>query len=191
MFSRPKILFLVSLLFVALLNPKFNPYLLFKFLIFYHSIYTYIHTYIIYTYIHTYMHTYIHTCIHTYIHAYIHTYMHTYIHTCIHTYIHTYIHAYIHTYIHTCMHAYIHTYTGMCPDLGEWWLHKGVLNVRNLVIFNIYAQTACRHFYFCVKWLARLSTFIHTDILVLVSESVVVVILSEWWLFYLSGGYFI
>ena len=37
MFSRPKILFLVSLLFVALLNPKFNPYLLFKFLIFYHS----------------------------------------------------------------------------------------------------------------------------------------------------------
>ena len=37
MFSRPKILFLVSLLFVALLNPKFNPYLLFKFLIFYHK----------------------------------------------------------------------------------------------------------------------------------------------------------
>ena len=37
MFSRPKILFLVSLLFVVLLNPKFNPYLLFKFLIFYHS----------------------------------------------------------------------------------------------------------------------------------------------------------
>ena len=37
MFSRPKILFLVSLLFVALLNPKFNPYLPFKFLIFYHS----------------------------------------------------------------------------------------------------------------------------------------------------------
>ena len=41
MFSHPKILFLVSLLFVALLNPKLNPYLLFKFLIFYHSyIYT-------------------------------------------------------------------------------------------------------------------------------------------------------
>ena len=37
MFSRPKILFLVSLLFVALLNQKFNPYLPFKFLIFYHS----------------------------------------------------------------------------------------------------------------------------------------------------------
>ena len=30
----PKSLFLVSLLFVALLNPKFNPYLLFKFFIF-------------------------------------------------------------------------------------------------------------------------------------------------------------
>ena len=44
MFSRPKILFLVSLLFVALLNPKFNPYLLFKFLIFYHSsIISYMH----------------------------------------------------------------------------------------------------------------------------------------------------
>ena len=37
MFTLPKILFFVSLLFVALLNPKFNPYLLFKFLIFYHS----------------------------------------------------------------------------------------------------------------------------------------------------------
>ena len=35
---------------------------------------------------------------------------------------------------------------------------------------------------FCVKWLARLSIFIHADILVLVSEFVVVVISSEWWL---------
>ena len=34
---------------------------------------------------------------------------------------------------------------------------------------------------FCVKWLARLSIFIHADILVLLSEFVVVVILSEWW----------
>ena len=42
MFSRPKILFLVSLLFVALLNPKFNPYLLFKFLI---HIYIYLRIY--------------------------------------------------------------------------------------------------------------------------------------------------
>ena len=33
----------------------------------------------------------------------------------------------------------------------------------------------------CVKWLARLSIFIHADILVLVSEFVVVVFLSEWW----------
>ena len=52
MFSRPKIFFLVSLLFVALLNPKFNPYLLFKFLIFYHIYtYTYINIYNIYVYI--------------------------------------------------------------------------------------------------------------------------------------------
>ena len=35
---------------------------------------------------------------------------------------------------------------------------------------------------FCVKWLARLSIYIHADNLVLVSEFVVVVILSEWWL---------
>ena len=41
---------------------------------------------------------------------------------------------------------------------------------------------------FYVKWLARLRIFIHADILVQVSEFVVVVILSEWWLFYLSGG---
>ena len=34
---------------------------------------------------------------------------------------------------------------------------------------------------FCVQWLARLSSFIDADILVLVSEFVVVVILSEWW----------
>ena len=34
---------------------------------------------------------------------------------------------------------------------------------------------------FCVEWLARLSIYIHADNLVLVSEFVVVVILSEWW----------
>ena len=36
---------------------------------------------------------------------------------------------------------------------------------------------------FCVKWLVRLSIFIHADILVLVSEFVEVVII-------LSGGYY-
>ena len=43
--------------------------------------------------------------------------------------------------------------SGMCPGLREWWLHKGVLNLRILVIFNIYAQTVsripCRHFVLC------------------------------------------
>ena len=34
---------------------------------------------------------------------------------------------------------------------------------------------------FYVKWLARLNIFIYADILVLVSEFVAVVILSEWW----------
>ena len=71
----------------------------------------------------------------------------------------------------------------MCPGLREWWLHKGPLNLQNLVIFKMYTQTVfrnpCRYFV-CVKWLARLSIFIHADILVLISEFVVVVILSEW-----------
>ena len=66
----------------------------------------------------------------------------------------------------------------------------GVLNLRKLVIFNIYTPTVsripCRHFVLC-KVAAKLSVCIHTDILV-VSELVVVVILSEWWLIYLSGG---
>ena len=37
---------------------------------------------------------------------------------------------------------------------------------------------------FCMKWLAKLTIFI---ILVLISEFVVVAILSEWWLIYLGG----
>ena len=41
----------------------------------------------------------------------------------------------------------------MCPGLRGWWLHKGVLNLRNFVIFNIYAQAVskipCRHFILC------------------------------------------
>ena len=43
--------------------------------------------------------------------------------------------------------------TGMCPGLGEWWLHKEVSNLRNLVIFYFYAQIVsripCRHFILC------------------------------------------
>ena len=47
------------------------------------------------------------------------------------------------------------------------------------MIFNIYAQIIFLvDTLFCVKWPARLSIFIHADILVLVSEFVVVVILS-------------
>ena len=42
---------------------------------------------------------------------------------------------------------------------------------------------------FYKKQLAILSIFIDADILVLVSEVVVVAVLSEWWLFYLSGGW--
>ena len=74
------------------------------------------------------------------------------------------------------------TWSGMCPGSGEWWLHKEVLNLQNFVIFNKYAQTVsripCRHF----KVASKNKHFIYADILVLV------VILSEWWLFYHSGG---
>ena len=73
----------------------------------------------------------------------------------------------------------------MCPGLGEWWLHKEVLNLLNLVIFNIYAQTVsripCRHFILC-KVASKTKHFVHADILVLVSEFVVVVVIL------LSGG---
>ena len=59
------------------------------------------------------------------------------------------------------------------------------------MIFNIYAHIVtripCRHFVLC-KVASKTKHFIHADILVLVSELVVVVILSEWLLFYLSGG---
>ena len=75
----------------------------------------------------------------------------------------------------------------MCPGLEEWWLHKIILNLRNLVIFNIYAQIVSRipwrHFVLC-KVASKTK---HADILAL-GKFVVVVILSEWWLFYLSGG---
>ena len=63
------------------------------------------------------------------------------------------------TYNTKCMYVRIcrgaikwhhHHPPGMYPGLGEWWLHKGVLNLRNLMIFNIYAQTVseipCGHF---------------------------------------------
>ena len=69
----------------------------------------------------------------------------------------------------------------MSPGLREWWLHKEVLNLQNLIS----KLSLCLGFLvdtlFCVKWLAKLSIFIYVDILVLVSELVVVVILSEWW----------
>ena len=72
----------------------------------------------------------------------------------------------------------------MCPGLGEWWLHKIGLNLRNLVCTGPYAQTVsripCRHFVLC-KMASKLSI----DIIVLVSDFVVlvrvVIILSEWW----------
>ena len=59
------------------------------------------------------------------------------------------------------------------------------------MIFSIYAQVVsripCRHFILC-KVASKTKHFILADILVLVGEILVVVILSEWWLFYQSGG---
>ena len=53
-------------------------------------------------------------------------------------------------------------------------LHKQVSNLRNLLSM----LKLCPRFHvdtlFCVKWLARLSVCTHADILVLVSEFVVV-----------------
>ena len=49
------------------------------------------------------------------------------------------------------------------------------------------SRIPCRHFILC-KVASNTKHFILADILVLVSEFLVVVILSEWWLFYQSGG---
>ena len=52
--------------------------------------------------------------------------------------------------MHVCMYV---QYTGMCPDLGERWLHKEILSLPNLVILKNYAQIVsripCRHFISC------------------------------------------
>ena len=40
--------------------------------------------------------------------------------------------------------------TGMCPGLGEWWLYKGVLNLR----------IPCGHFGLC-EVASKTSIFIH------------------------------
>ena len=69
--------------------------------------------------------------------------------------------------------------TGKCPDLGEWWLHKGFLKLQNLYIYICSTVSigflVDMHFVLCKVD----SIFIPADILVLVSELVVVVILSE------------
>ena len=66
----------------------------------------------------------------------------------------------------------VSTSSGVCPGLAERWLHKGALNLQNLV-FNIYAQTVfripCRQFILC-KVASKTKHFILADILVLVSE---------------------
>ena len=47
----------------------------------------------------------------------------------------------------------------MCPGLEEWWLHKGVFNLQNLLsliaMLKLYLEFLV-DIMFCVKWLARL-----------------------------------
>ena len=61
--------------------------------------------------------------------------------------------------------------TGMCLGLEEWWLHKGVLNLQNLLSLMCMLKL-CLEFLvdimFCVKWLYIRSKT--PNILVLVSE---------------------
>ena len=37
----------------------------------------------------------------------------------------------------------------MCSGLGEWWLHKGVLNFRKLVIFKYLCSNCLRFLVLC------------------------------------------
>ena len=88
----------------------------------------------------------------------------------------------------------------MCLGFEEWWLYKCFKSPKR-VIFNLYAQIIPREFLVDTTYVhmyvlhkadgkLRLSIFIGVDILVvLISEFVVVAILSEWWLLYLSGGH--
>ena len=66
--------------------------------------------------------------------------------------------------------------------------------ISKTVIFNFYAPTMPMRFlvdttYICTYLLCK-AFFIHADILLSVSEFVVVAVLFEWWLFYLSGGWY-
>ena len=71
--------------------------------------------------------------------------------------------------------------------LGEWWLHKGGLNLQTIIsMLKLCLGFLVDTFLFYVKWLARLNIFIHADILVLVS---VVAILSEQWLLPTASDY--
>ena len=60
------------------------------------------------------------------------------------------------SYVHVCNALFLQlqfliSNPGMCPGLREWWLHKRVINLQNLVILNVYAPTVsripCRQFF--------------------------------------------
>ena len=95
--------------------------------------------------------------------------------------------------MHTMPHLYTHP-ASRKNVMQQSYIYMGAYFLTNslcsntrkyislkLVIFNM--LKLCLGFLvdtlFCVKWLARLSIFIHADIIVLVSEFVVVVILSD------------
>ena len=54
---------------------------------------------------------------------------------------------------------------GMCPGLGEWWLHKDVLNLQNLVSMLKLCLGFPVDTLFCVKWLARQAFLFMADII--------------------------
>ena len=65
----------------------------------------------------------------------------------------------------------------MYPGLEEWWLHRGFKPAKRLIYARTVSIESTQYFVYSM-WLARL---IRANILVLVSEFIVVAIFSEWW----------
>ena len=90
--------------------------------------------------------------------------------------------------------------TAMCPGFEEWWLYK-CFKFSKLVIFNFYTQIMHRRFLVDTMYVHMHQLVIETKHFhscwyfsefggqwSVVSEFVVVAILYQWWLFFLSGG---
>ena len=71
-------------------------------------------------------------------------------------------------------------YTGMCPGLGEWWLHKGVLNLRNLISMLKLCLGFLVDTLLCVKRVGRPSIFIRAEVFSMIILSIVAFLPSSW-----------